>query len=722
MSVRPTKIPPWPFGLARTFVLFALLTITIGTTFALRASARHAANIESQEHINNVATAIERRVDAYDELLFGLRGAYVANRQLGTLFSHSAFDEHMRSIEFDRRFPGAQVVGVAPLVERDDLEQFQVAITTGATASKSTYPSFAIYPETDDDLLLPISYVFPVPGNETAFGLDFFSEENRRGAAERARDTGEPAATAPVTLVQETGTQQAFLVMVPLYDTGTTPPTVVDRRRAFTGVVYAAFRMGDLVNGVIDVRASDEVEITSLRPWTSLNAAPSEVVGSTIIYTTTDEPLTPTVTKAQQIVIDVDGQRWGVAARRDFNGALTAAVLPYLILLGGLGLIALLSLAMSSRIRAERANRAKSEFLSRMSHELRTPLNAVIGFSQLLQLEDLKENQQASIHQIEAAGQHLLELVNDVLEISRIESGVEQIELEPVDLRSEAHNVLDLLQTTADEAEIELLFNDEELHHDALGDCRRVRQALLNLSSNAIKYNRHGGTVTMTLWTVGDRVRCQIRDTGIGITPEQELRLFEPFDRLGAEQTQIDGIGLGLMVTKKLIEEMGGRLDLESTPGEGSVFAFELAAGPPSEPSASLSRTSTNTQQTSAERTVLYIEDEPSKQLVMEHIVSPHSGLNLLVADDSSAAEQLLTDHDIDVVMIASVVHGIEAETIIGELRSSTQRPFGLFLVGPDDAEHRSMAAAIEATTLLTLPMKASEVRSLLSARIPAPA
>ncbi len=694
-------------------VLLGLIAITVAATVTLRSSAKQASDAEAEEHLGNVASALSSRIDAYDELLLGLRGAYTANRQPGTTLSHEAFEHHMRSLDFNRRFPGVQVIGIAPLIDRHQLVDHTQRVNVGADRAGSNYPVFVSYPETDDDLLLPISFVFPIDGNESALGLDFFSEANRRGAAERARDTGEPAATAPITLVQETASQQAFLVMVPLYDTSVTPSTVTTRREAFVGVVYAAFRMGDLVNGVIDFRSGDELEITSLRSRTSLNAIPADADQSSVIFSTAEVALTDEASRSEQMVIDVDGQRWGLVAQRDFDGATTDTLLPYAIFLGGFGLIALLSATMSARIRAERANRAKSDFLSRMSHELRTPLNAVIGFSQLLQLDHLQESQRASVRQIEVAGEHLLALVNDVLEISRIEAGAEAVELEPVDLRAAAHGVMNLLRTAADEGDVEIRIEDESLEHHALGDERRVRQALLNLFSNAIKYNRRGGSVTVVLSSTEDKtVRCEVRDTGIGITPAQQSRLFQPFDRLNAAGTNVEGVGLGLMVTKKLIEEMSGTLDVRSTPGEGSSFLFELAAGAVS----AVAPPSSN-----GERIILYIEDEPSNQLVMQHVVAPQENLKLLIADDAPSARRLAASHAVDVVIVGAHVNDTHAETIIRQLRAEAGQFFAVLLVGPDDAEHRQMAEAIGASTLFTLPMNAGKIRALLSTYVKSP-
>ncbi|MGB8195886.1 MAG: PAS domain S-box protein [Acidimicrobiales bacterium] len=228
-----------------------------------------------------------------------------------------------------------------------------------------------------------------------------------------------------------------------------------------------------------------------------------------------------------------------------------------------------------ARAEAERHDAAKSEFMSRMSHELRTPLNSVIGFSQLLQMESDDPDVLRMLGHINNSGQHLLNLIDEILDISRIESGRVIVTLRAVALDEVIRDCVGIITLQASERAITL-----EVGHvtDALvrADQQRLRQVLLNLLSNAIKYNRPQGHVMVHADLIGEVIRISVSDTGLGISPEMVERLFIPFDRLNIEATGIEGTGLGLALSKNLTEAMGGTLSFDSTPGKGSEFTIQL--------------------------------------------------------------------------------------------------------------------------------------------------
>ena len=235
---------------------------------------------------------------------------------------------------------------------------------------------------------------------------------------------------------------------------------------------------------------------------------------------------------------------------------------------------------------AERANLAKSEFLSRMSHELRTPMNAILGFGQILEMRDLAPKDSVGVQQILKAGRHLLQLINEVLEITRIEAGGLSLSMEPVEVSPLLHEALELVQPLADQRNIALLNEAASATSGGgyvLADRQRLRQVLLNLLSNAIKYNREGGDVILLLREVSGSeasqpncLRIAVRDTGPGIAIEDQEKIFVPFERLGAEKTSTEGTGIGLPLAQRLTELMHGQLGVESQPGQGSTFWIEL--------------------------------------------------------------------------------------------------------------------------------------------------
>jgi len=298
--------------------------------------------------------------------------------------------------------------------------------------------------------------------------------------------------------------------------------------------------------------------------------------------------------------------------------------------------------AERARQRAEAASRAKSEFVSRMSHELRTPLNAMLGFAQLLGLDKkpaLPEHQRSWVQQIQRAGWHLLELVNDTLDLARIESGAVQLHLQPVDLAELVAASADLVSAAANARGVELQLELPARLPPVVADATRLKQVVTNLLSNAIKYNRERGRVVVRvrlpdagLGADADAgaVTIEVVDTGLGMTPAQLQRLFEPYNRLGREGSGVEGTGIGLVIARRLTEMMGGSLQAQSRAGSGSTFSLNLplAAGPAAAAEPPVPTAPAPYRQ----RRVLYIEDNETNVEVMRGVLLQRPQVHLEVA------------------------------------------------------------------------------------------
>jgi PAS domain S-box-containing protein len=330
---------------------------------------------------------------------------------------------------------------------------------------------------------------------------------------------------------------------------------------------------------------------------------------------------------------------------------------------------------------AERANAAKSRFLSRMSHELRTPLNAILGFGDLVERGDLLPAQREHLGQITKAGRHLLELINEVLDITRIEDGKLHLSLEPVDVGRVVSEALSMLEPLAAARSVTLMpprSPESDVH--VLADRQRLKQVMLNLLSNAVKYNREDGEVEITTTGGGGRTaRIDVRDTGIGIAAEDLAAAFAEFERLGAETTEVEGTGLGLALAKRLIETMGGAIGVDSEVGRGTTFWLELpvasaksATAPPAQARAVEPRRDA--------RTVLYIEDNPSNIRLVEAILNERPEVTLLVAQQGSLGLDLAYEHRPALVLLDLNLPDISGEDVLRRLRGD-RRTAGLTIV-----------------------------------------
>jgi PAS domain S-box-containing protein len=329
----------------------------------------------------------------------------------------------------------------------------------------------------------------------------------------------------------------------------------------------------------------------------------------------------------------------------------------------------------AAREEAELANRAKSEFLARMSHELRTPLNAILGFAQLLEIDDLGAERGESVQQILRAGRHLLQLIDEILDVARIEQGTLSLSIEPVQLREIVREALDLIQPLAASANIRIRTEASQFDGHALADRQRLKQALMNLLSNAIKYNREGGDVIVSCGAApGGRVRIEVADTGPGIPGEMMDRLFLPFERLGAERTPVEGTGIGLSISKRLIELMGGEIGAESQIGRGSTFWVELEpAEAPEERVEQAAERAPEVLGSGGERTVLYVEDNLSNLRLVERILARRPTARLITAMQGGLALELAREHRPDLILLDVHLPDIDGDEVLRRLREDPE-------------------------------------------------
>ena len=330
-----------------------------------------------------------------------------------------------------------------------------------------------------------------------------------------------------------------------------------------------------------------------------------------------------------------------------------------------------------AKFAAEKANLAKSDFLSSMSHELRTPLNAILGFAQLMDSGSPlpTPTQKVSIGQILQAGWYLLDLINEILDLALIESGNLSLSLEPISLSEVLFDCQTMIEPQAQKSGIHMIFPQTDCPYFVLADRTRVKQILINLLSNAIKYNRENGSVEVTCSAnTADRIRISIRDTGDGLSSEKLAQLFQPFNRLGQEAGAEEGTGIGLVVSKRLVELIGGKIGAESSVGVGSVFWVELNSAAAPQLAASTDEPLMPIQMPihpgAALRTLLYIEDNRANMQLVEQLIDRRPDMRLLTATDGTRGISLARTHLPDVILMdinLPGISGIQALKILRE-------------------------------------------------------
>lgn len=574
----------------RWSLLVFLVGITLSVLLGYQTQSNNMLRIHQamQGELDLVSEDILTKVKLYQYGLRGARGLVLTAGEHG--ISRAQFYRYSLTRDVDLEFPGARGFGFIRRVPVSETPQFL------SNARADGWPEFSIRelsPNSKERYV--IQYIEPVERNKAAVGLDIASEHNRYAAATSAMLSGEVRLTGPITLVQASGLpSQSFLMLMPLYRSVKTPETAAEREKQAFGWSYAPLIMTDVL---AHVRVDANKFILSLddvtEPETPVRFL-NNAVDATGLY-------------AVNAVHTIYGRSWrfNMAAQPAF---IQGMHLQSPVQLGLFGAIASLLLALlaglvetnrrnrerlfvqqakelelrESKYLAEAANSAKSMFLANMSHEIRTPMNAVLGMLQLIKSTELSAKQHEYTSKAQIAAKSLLNLINDILDYSKIEAGKLELEQQPFNTEALLRELDVVLSPSLGKKNIELLFDvDSALPAAVEGDRLRLQQVLVNLTSNAIKFTTEGEVVLqLTLLQLQDkkaRVRFSVRDTGIGINPSQQQRIFEGFTQAEASTTrQYGGTGLGLVISKRIVELMGGELQLQSEPGKGSRFWFDL--------------------------------------------------------------------------------------------------------------------------------------------------
>ncbi|MCX5724531.1 MAG: PAS domain S-box protein [Nitrospirae bacterium] len=377
----------------------------------------------------------------------------------------------------------------------------------------------------------------------------------------------------------------------------------------------------------------------------------------------------------------------------------------------------------ASREAADRASQAKSEFLSRMSHELRTPLNAILGFGQLLEVDIQSPKPQQHVQHILKGGRHLLSLINEILDISRIEAGNMTVSLDPVEVFSAIGEALDLVRPHAGARKIQLLSTvarAEAVY--VMADQQRLKQVLLNLFSNGVKYNKDGGRLTVSGQTMAEgRYRIVVADTGGGIAPALLSRLFTPFDRLGKDSL-IEGTGLGLVLSRGLVEALGGAIAVQSVVVEGTTITVELslAKSPTRRAAPAVEEGLVTASQPGVSYTVLYIEDNLSNYQLIEVLLSRRPGVKLLGAMQGRLGLELAATQHPDLILLDLHLPDIQGDQVLLRLRKDPETAAIPVIMLSADAMQRDIdqLLAAGAQGYLTKPVNVAQLYRLLDEQL----
>ncbi|WP_435640751.1 CHASE domain-containing protein [Micavibrio aeruginosavorus] len=657
-------------------IIMTVIVPLIVTFYAWKTASTFIYENNKWQFVNMTAEserALLHRIESYSHVLVGGSGFFGGSEDV----SRDEWETFVGTLDIENNFPGIGGIGYIEYVPEGHMAEF-------LTHVRKTNPDFSVHPPGPQSGNFIITYIEPRTKNAEAFGLNVSFEKKRYEAAIKARDTGKPTMTRSIELVQDKNRAPGFLLLQAIYKKGDELHDTVEERRAnLVGWIYAPFVGKEFFDGLTYSQSST----MNIRVYDGMDTQDKNLIYSSVPQNGNHPPMFTT-----QRTIDIMQQKWTLVweSAPAYERA-TYSPTPTMILVGGMifsGLYAAFLFNLLNRTKiieslvrektqeAERqkeeaikAASAKADFLAKMSHEIRTPMNGVLGFIDILQDTPMDTEQRAYLEKAKIAGNTLLRVIGDILDLSRIESGKIDIDSAPFNIRTALSLCIDLVQARAQEKNLILdCVVSARCPPVLVGDKYRIKQIAINLLANAVKFTEEG-TIILRVDYANGNLLMEFEDTGIGIAKDKLDDVFENFVQ---EETgmmrRYGGSGLGLSITRQLVQVMGGTVRVESEKGRGSRFfvTLPMAVGQQRENNFSTARLSTSIKP----KNILAVEDTPLNRDLMDALLR-RAGHKVTHAENGQEAIDMLKQrHDFDLILMdiqMPVMDGLEATRIIRE-------------------------------------------------------